>query len=159
MAVSNSSTSLTANAFLEEPGKTKTINLIHLGDKNTVAGLDSGDSVYLNAHSHRICVTAENGDHIGKIPDDVSIHLKKLIKLGYVYSTLVKSIDAGGVKIFIKEIKRPDKYNLIPSFSSEKFNYVSYTPPELVHEKPKAEFNSDEADESEIIDGSSDSEI
>jgi len=42
--------------FLEEPGKTKLVYLLHVGDHKTLATLDCGDEVRLNPKSHRIPV-------------------------------------------------------------------------------------------------------
>lgn len=121
--------------FLEEPGKTKMISLLHLGDTKLLSTLDAGDIVSLKTHSHKICVNTQNGKYIGKLPDDLSAHLKKLIKYGNEYEALIKSVDKKGVKIFIRETKRAEKLTDIPSFSSEKIEYISFTPPELVHKK------------------------
>lgn len=124
-----------AHLFLEEPGKTKIVSLIHLGDTKVIAKLDSGDEVKLNPHSHRISILSLNGKYIGRLSDDLSARLKKLIKYGNVYQAYVKSSDTKEVKIFLREVKRVKKLADIPSFSTEKIDYISFTPPELVHKK------------------------
>lgn len=122
--------------FLEEPGKTKTVSLIHLGDAQVLAELDSGEEVMLEGRRHRISVTTPNGRYIGRIPDDLSSRLIKLIKGGNKYQALVKSVDSNSVKIFIRELERCEKFKDLPSFPlSEKVGYVAFTPPELVHEE------------------------
>lgn len=131
----NASKQLSPEMFLEEPGKTKIIHLIHTCDKPIMARLDCGDIVYSSAKSHRISIVSDSGDYIGKLPDDLSIKIKKLIKLGYQYVYTIKSIDSHGIKVFIREVSRPDKYSNKSSFSSERIDYISYTPPELVHDK------------------------
>ncbi len=134
---------LAAEAFLEEPGKTKVVSLIHLGSPRVIAKLDSSDEAKLNTHSHRVYLTTIDGKYIGKFPDDVSARIRKLIKLGYSYSVLIKSVTEDDVKVFIRETNRPSKYANLPSFPGEKINYVTFTPPELVHEKTPIE-NPDE---------------
>jgi tetratricopeptide (TPR) repeat protein len=124
-----------AQVFLEEPGKTKLISLIHTGDAKLLSSLDAGDEVSLKTHSHKVCVVTSNGKYIGKLPDDLSARLKKLIKYGNEYQAFIKSIEKKEVKVFIREIKRVDKLSDIPSFSTEKIDYISFTPPELVHKK------------------------
>lgn len=121
--------------FLEEPGKTKIVSLIRVGSVKTVAKLDSGDQVRLNTHGHSATVCTMNGNYIGRLPDDLSARLKQLLKHGNRYETFVKSSSKEGVKIFIREIKRVKKLADIPSFSSEKIDYISFTPPELVRKK------------------------
>jgi len=37
--------------------------------------------------------------------------------------------------VFIRETKRVKEVADIPSFTSEKINYISFTPPELIHKK------------------------
>jgi hypothetical protein len=57
------------------------------------------------------------------------------MKHGNKYSVHIKSTAKEEVKVFIREIKRAEKLIDIPSFSSEKIDYISFTPPELVHKK------------------------
>ena len=132
--------------FLEEPGKTKILSLIHLGDYKVIAKLDSGDEITLNTRSHRISALSTDGRYVGRLPDDLSARLKKLIKLGNVYQAFIKSANAKEVRVFIKETKRAKKLADIPSFSTEKIDYISFTPPELVHKK---EIYENEAEEEE----------
>lgn len=124
-----------ARMFLEEPGKTKILSLLHPGSSRMLAKLDSGDEVKLNSHSHRVSVISLDGKYIGRLPDDLSARLKKLMRYGNKYRVFIKSIDKSKVKVFIRETKRVKKLTDIPSFSTEKVDYVSFTPPELVHKK------------------------
>ena len=92
-----------AEAFLEEPGKTKIVSLMHLGCPTTLSELDSGDMVKLDYHCHRIAVISTQGKYIGRLPDDLSAKLKKLISLKNKYNVLIKSIESPNeVKIFIR---------------------------------------------------------
>jgi len=123
------------DAFLEEPGKTKMLSLLHLGDAKILAKLDAGDEVALTPHSHRVSVITQDGKYVGRLPDDISARLRKLISLGNSYKVLVKSINPGEIKVFIREVERAQKLIDTPSFAPEKLDYVSFTPPELVHKK------------------------
>ena len=133
--------------FLEEPGRTKILNLLHLGSPKIMAKLDAGDEVKLNSHPHKVSVNTFDGKYIGKLPDDLSARIRKLISLGNEYQVFIKSIDKNGVKVFIREVKRSSNLNDIPSFSSEKIEYVSFTPPELVHRKEEFEVEAEEDEE------------
>jgi hypothetical protein len=138
-----------ADSFLEEPGKTKIITLLNLSNKSTIAKLDAGDQVNLNTHSHKVSVCTSDNKYIGKLPDDMSAHIKKMIKYGYQYSTLIKSVSQNDVKVFIRELKRPGNMEDIPSFSAEKVEYISFTPPDLVHNRKEINVKTfEEEDES-----------
>lgn len=118
--------------FIEEPGKTKTASLIHLGSSAIIASLDVGDKVKLTPHAHRVSVCSESGKFIGRLPDDLSRRLIKLVRAGNEYDTVVRSISLDAVRIFIKELKRAPQVKDIQSFPIfEKNNYVSFTPPDL----------------------------
>jgi tetratricopeptide (TPR) repeat protein len=140
-------TTFSAEAFLEEPGKTKIVCLLHLGDsKKVLANLDSGDEVGIKLSSHRISICTPQGKYIGRLPDDLSAHLGKLIRRGNKYQILIKSAEPQEVRVFIREIKRAKELAEIPSFSTEKINYISFAPPELVHKKERVATSVEEED-------------
>lgn len=121
--------------YLEESGKTKITSLLHLGNGKTLASLDTGDELKLSTNKHKVSVLTLSGSYVGKLTDDLSARLNKLIKFGNKYEVLVKSIDSGSVKIFIRETERSEKMSDTPSFATERIDYISFTPPELVHKK------------------------
>ena len=124
-----------AEAFLEEPGKTKIISLLYLGDPSLIAKLDAGDEVKFTQGTHRISTVTLDGKYIGRLPDDLSARLRRLIKAGNIYKVLIKSIEPEDVKIFVKEVKRAEGLKDTPSFAPERVEYVSFTLPELVTNK------------------------
>ena len=138
------SNKISASLFLEEPGKTKIINLLNISSKKTLAKIDSGDELELNLHGHKVSVITKDGAYIGKLPDDVGAKLKKLIKMGNKYKVLAKSIKPNEIKIFIKEIANTPKTAGIPSFPTEKIDYIPFTSPELVHKRPELTSSEDE---------------
>ena len=129
----SSSKAISTEAFLEESGKTKIVALIHPGDEITLAKLDSGDEVSILCHPHRVSIVDASGKYIGRLPDDLSARLRKLIKLGNVYHVVIKSIEGREVKVFIKEVEKSANAKDFASFPTEKIEYTSFTPPELVH--------------------------
>jgi len=122
-------------AFLEEPGKTKTVPLINLGDPKLLAKLDSADEVRLTPHSHRVSVITAEGKHVGRLPDDISARLRNLISKGNVYQVLIKSIEPNEVKVFIRELSRGKLAGDIPSFPAEKIDYITYSSPDIIRRK------------------------
>lgn len=121
------------DSFLEESGKTKIVNLLNPGNLDALAGAVSGEEVNLQIHPHSISIVTASNKYLGKLPDDMSARLQSLIKVGNKYQTLIKSIDGKGVTVFIKEIEKGQKFIGSSSFPVEKINYVSFTPPELIH--------------------------
>jgi len=120
-------------SFLEEPGKTKLIPLLNLSGPENFAKLDPGEEVKLIAYSHRVSVNTCDGEYIGRLPDDVGARLKYLIKKGNKYQALIKSIGPKETTIFVREMEKSSRSDGSPSFPPEKIEYVSFTPPELVH--------------------------
>lgn len=114
-------------SFLEIPGKTKLIGLIHPGDSLVLASLNAGDEVSFLTHPHRVSVVTQDGKYIGRLPDDLAARIRNSIKGGVKFQVLIKSIDTKNVKVFIKSSEI--------SFPAEKIDYVSFTPPELVHKE------------------------
>ena len=123
-------------SLLKEAGKTKTISLIHLGDDIVISGLNAGERVSFAPHAHRVSVETEDSKYVGRLPDDLSRHLIKLMLAGNEYECLVRSVVPDGVRVFIRETKRADKLRDFHSFpATEKAGYSAFTPPELVHEE------------------------
>ena len=124
-----------AELFLEESGKTKIVPLLNLGGMDVLANLYSGQEVKLSAYSHKVSVTDAEGKYIGRLPDDLSARLKNLLKNGSKYIVLIKSIDPKNTSVFIRELENETG---ITSFPPEKIDYVTFTPPELVHKDAPA---------------------
>ena len=89
--------------FIEEPGKTKLVSLLYLGDPGLISKLSAGEELILSPHSHRVSVTTKDYKYVGRLPDDLSARLRQYVKLGNSYRVIVKSVDQRNVKIFIRE--------------------------------------------------------
>lgn len=132
------------DAFLEEPGKTRLVNLLHVGAGDVLAQLDSGDEVKLVPHAHRVNCVNLNGSYIGRLPDDLSARLRSLISGGNTYRVLVKSTQRDGVKIFVREMEKGKGMEKVQSFPPERIDYIAFTPPELVHKKEEVPISIEE---------------
>ncbi len=122
--------------FLEEPGVTKTLSLIRLGDTNLLSNLYPGDEVKIVSREHSVCVLNADNQYLGRLPDDLSSRLRVFIQAGNTYQAWIRSVAPGVVKIFIKEIERSKQFKQTPSFPlTEKLTYAAFTPPELIHEE------------------------
>jgi len=95
--------------FLEEPGKTKTVNLVHLADHGILLSLTCSEKTEIVCGKYKISITRGDGTYIGKIPDDLACRLIHLIKVGNKYEAYIKSVNEKQVKIFLREIHRAHK--------------------------------------------------
>ncbi len=107
------------NMFLEIPGKTKSVNLVKLGQKNALAQLTIGQQVILKPKKRKIEVRTETNDYIGSIPDDLSKSLNLFIKGGNQYEGFIQDFSLNKVSIFIKEFKKGKKYAKYTSFTKD----------------------------------------
>lgn len=105
-------------SFIEESGKSKVIPLSNIGEPHVVANLFTGLEVDLKIAARKVKVVLKNGQYIGSLPDDISIHLIKLIRSGNKYLALIKSADTNFIQVFIKELKRSKRTANIPSFTT-----------------------------------------
>lgn len=137
--------------FLEEPGVTKTISLINLGDPKTITSLRPGAQIAIVCRGHSVSVISSQGSYLGRLPDDLSSRLRIFIQSGNRYSAWIKSLDAKTLKIFIKELSRSTKFKNTPSFPvTEKLSYAAFTPPELIHDEKPLINPSDEDSETPV---------
>lgn len=104
--------------FIEEPGKTKTIALCRVAEQSILDSVAVISEVQLVQKNHCIAVETMKGKYIGTLPDDISFRLKKLIKGGNQYKTIIRSIGKGQCSVFIKELKRSKKFQFTASFPS-----------------------------------------
>jgi len=126
----NHKASPSGEAFLEESGRTKMITLLNPGESSLFANLNSGDELKLSAYAHKVSVIDLDGKYIGRLPDDLAARIRNLLKNGNKYQVLVKSIDEKDVTVLIRELENKTG---VASFPPEKIDYVTFTPPELVH--------------------------
>jgi len=114
-----------SSMFIEQPGKTKLVTLIHLGDTRVIASVNCGSQAKLVTGGRRISVTSESGGYIGRLPDDLSARMVGLIEKGNTYKAFVKSASVREVKVFIRETKRARTLAHVDSFPSD---YQVYSP-------------------------------
>jgi tetratricopeptide (TPR) repeat protein len=116
----NSSKSLahaSEDSYIEETGKTKTIELTNLADKKTLLLVQPGDQVSILPKRSKIFIQTEDKKYIGMLPDSVGMRLTSLIKGGNEYTAFVKAIGDKTVTVFIRETKRATRFKNQPSFS------------------------------------------
>lgn len=106
------------NVFIEEPGKTKVVDLINTADKKVISPLRNGEHLLLSVKRMKIFVLDEQKQYIGMLPDDLGNRLIKFIDGGNQYEAYIKTIHNNNVTILVKEVKRANKFKNQPSFIS-----------------------------------------
>jgi tetratricopeptide (TPR) repeat protein len=110
--------------FLEEPGKTKIVECIHLAPYQILSTLSAGTDVVLNPKNHCVEIRTSNNQYLAALPDDMSFKMNKLLSAGNTYQVVVKSIDKNSFKVLIRELTRGKRFAHQPSFTST----TSYVP-------------------------------
>lgn len=105
------------NKFLEEPGKTKVVELVNIAQPMITEYLRIGQSLELSVKRLKIFVL-EDKQYIGVLPDDIARRLIKFIKAGCLYEAFVKSAGPHKVSLFIKEVKKTARFKDQPSFTT-----------------------------------------
>ncbi len=114
-----SAPSFTQQHFIEEPGKTKIIELRRLANKQTLEKLHVGAPCELKLKNRYISIEV-NGNYVGALPEDVSFRLGKLIQGGNQYNCSIRSSNGKNCSVYIKETYRSSKNFGIQSFPSNK---------------------------------------
>ncbi|MEM4230729.1 MAG: tetratricopeptide repeat protein [Candidatus Pacearchaeota archaeon] len=117
---SNNFSIQTDNLFLEEPGKTKIIELVNVAQPNVINMLRTGQILGISVRRLKIFLLAENKIFVGMLPDDISKRLIKFIKAGNEYCAYVKSANNRRLVVFIKETKKSSRFK-------DQFSFLSGT--------------------------------
>jgi hypothetical protein len=111
--------------FLEEPGKTKIVECVHVAPTHILSTLSAGQEVFLKPKNHCIEVRTSSCTYIAVLPDDMSFKLNKMMAGGNTYQVIVKGVDKKSVKVMLRELKRGKRFASQPSFTSTT-SYVSF---------------------------------
>ncbi len=107
---------LMGTMFLEESGKTKIVSLINTAQPKILRTLQIGQLLKLGIKRLKIFVTDSQGQFIGMLPDDIGTRLIKFIDGGNEYETYIKSVEDHKVVVFMREVKRANRFKNQPSF-------------------------------------------
>lgn len=114
--VKDCSTKTITTDFIEQPGKTKTTQLVRLGDGKLLLSLQPGQLVYLVVKNHWVAVTTQDNKHIGALADNVSFRLKQLITGGNTFQAVIRTASLSQVTVFLRETHRSKDFANSPSF-------------------------------------------
>jgi len=134
------SQSIPKDLFIEEAGKTKTVNLINPSPASITSGLNIGQEVILCTKKNTIEVRNQQKEFIGALPDDVSFRLKGYLKFGNSYQVFIKNVVKNTVTVFIREISKSKKLRNHPSFFlCPEFNSLKKAAPKSKSKKNKTQ--------------------
>jgi len=103
-------------SFIEEPGKSKVVPLVSQAEPKIFSALNIGEPVELGHCKHKVKVSDQNGIFVGYLPDNISHRLLQLLRSGYKYKTVMKSVNPKCPQVFILETHASKKLKGVPSF-------------------------------------------
>src|SRR3989338_4688346 len=107
---------LDPNLFLESTGKTKSVALVNIGQKNILAQLIVGQEVDLKIKKRKVEIRTKENEYIGTLPDDLSRRLLVFLKAKSKYSVFIKEAGLSKVIVFIREEIKGKKVQQYLSF-------------------------------------------
>jgi len=136
------------NLFIEEPGRTKIIDLLNVADKKVISPLRSGETLQLVIKRMKIFILDQDKQYVGMLPDDIGRRLIRFIDGGNQYEAYIKSVDGNKVTIFAREVKRVTKFKNQPSFlPTDRSKLIVHTNPKQGKGKSNDEESENENDE------------
>jgi len=112
--------------FIEEPGKTRTVDLHRLAGKDQLEKISVGQVCELKPKNRFIAVEV-NKIYIGALPEDISSRLTKLMAGGNQYICYIRSVSSTSCtcNVFIKETFRSPDQEFIHSFPINKSQFAA----------------------------------
>lgn len=144
---SNGQPKLSPTLFLQEPGKTKIVNLLNVCEPQKLSLIFCGMRVDMFIKNRKITVADSNGDYLGVLPDDISHLLIRLLKGGNKYELFIKSVRVNALAVLIRETFRSKRFKNQPSFLE--FSASSFPSTEIITHLESNEEESDDGSEEE----------
>jgi hypothetical protein len=110
--------------FIEEPGKTKTVELHRLAGKEQLESLSIGQVCELKSKNRFISVEV-NKVYVGSLPEDISARLAKFMATGNQYTCYIQSLSSTSCSVFLKETFRSKTNEYNNSFPSTRSTMAS----------------------------------
>lgn len=119
----NGTVTLSADVFLEEPGRTKVMDLVDLAMGKILATIHTGDQLELSAQTSGVTVTARN-KRVGKLPGEYTDRIAHALRSGSKFTGVVKAIivkkqpKESLLSVLVREIYHAPKLGTAPLFPS-----------------------------------------
>ncbi|MDP6606820.1 MAG: hypothetical protein QF664_11265 [Dehalococcoidia bacterium] len=93
---------LRANSLIEESGKSAEFELIEV-DEQALTRVAGGDAAALATTDGGVSVTTARGAELGTIERRAALRLKRMIEGGNEYAVVIRRIDGGKARVYIRE--------------------------------------------------------
>jgi tetratricopeptide (TPR) repeat protein len=90
--------------FIEEPGKTRVVSLVRIGERSVLSFLQSCLELDMQIRQKTISFYYQK-KYIGRLPDDIAHRIIWLHKRNNKYQSFIKSIEKNRVRVFIREVR------------------------------------------------------
>lgn len=152
--------SVDPDTFIEEPGKTKTIDVVDLAMPKVLIVLRTGDKVTLNPNKKEITVISEDNHRLGKLDGLWGEEIAQALRLGSQFNAIVKAVKVGKdqanstLSVFLRETKR-SKRLAHPTFPIESNNFTPFVREDSIsylkeHEAPNSTETNESAGETDL---------
>ncbi len=136
--------------FVEETGKARVVNLVHLAPKDVVARMAPGEEVSLQVEGQRLLVRNGHGEYLGEIEAKYGLRLARLIKGGNRYIAAINSLGESEVKVIIREIyQHPSQTGRLSFPLKDREGFRPYVRESLLRRRAEEEELAEEGDEIE----------
>lgn len=107
---------LTSSLFLQEPGKTKIVNLLKVAEPQKLSLAYCGMPVFAQIKNRKIIIAAGDSSYLGVLPDDICHLLMRLMRGGNKYEFFIKSVRVNSLAVLIRETFRSKRFKNQSSF-------------------------------------------
>lgn len=107
---------LSSFLFLQEPGKSKVVNLLKVAEPQKLSQAYCGMQVKATVKNRKITIVDGEDSYLGVLPDDICHHLMRLLKGGNKYEFFIKSVRVNSLSLLIRETFRSRRFKNQPSF-------------------------------------------
>ncbi len=104
--------------FVEEPSKSKIIGLHRLANRDILQNLVVGQELFLKPKNRFISIETADKTYLGSLPEDISLHLSRLINTGNQYFCQLHTSSSKHCDVFIRESYQSPANRHQHSFSS-----------------------------------------
>lgn len=102
--------------FIEEPGKTKIVELINVAEQKHISPLRCGEMIFLSVKRMKVFILDADKQYIGMLADNIGKRLIKFMEGGNKYDAYIKTVSNHKVSIMVRETHKAARFKNQPSF-------------------------------------------
>ncbi len=142
---------LSASLFLQEPGKTRIVNLLKVAEPQKLSRAYCGMKVNMIIKNRKITIVDSNANYLGVLPDDICHHLIRLLRGGNKYDLFIKSIKVNALAVLVKEIYRSKRFKNQPSFLENSDSTLTHEILTPLDNQNENEEDAENAEEEQVV--------